>query len=47
MSLPTVVGRSSVQEVLEIPLANEEADALHRSADAVQNKIRSLGYEIG
>jgi L-lactate dehydrogenase len=42
MSLPCIVNRSGVKQVLEIPLNEEEERALDRSARTLQNAIREL-----
>jgi L-lactate dehydrogenase len=43
LSLPSVVGREGVHEVLPVPLSAEERDGLHRSADAVRSVMRTVG----
>jgi len=42
LSLPAVVGRGGVEELLEIPLSREERDALERSAMQMKEAIASL-----
>lgn len=43
LSLPTVVGRDGVVQVLELPLDEDEAAALRRSAALLQEVARSIG----
>jgi L-lactate dehydrogenase len=43
LSLPTVVGRDGVVQVLELPLDEEEIAALRRSAAVLQEVARSVG----
>lgn len=45
LSLPTVVGREGVVQVLELPLAEEELESLRRSAAVLQEVARSVGIE--
>jgi L-lactate dehydrogenase len=45
LSLPTVVGREGVVQVLELPLAEEELESLRRSAAVLQEVARSVGVE--
>ena len=45
MSLPCIVGRSGIKQVLEIPLSEEEESALDRSAKALKQAIRELKEE--
>lgn len=42
MSLPCIVNRSGVKQVLEIPLCEEEENRLHRSARTLQNANREV-----
>lgn len=42
LSLPAIVGRSGVEELLEIPLSREERQALERSAGQMKQAIASL-----
>jgi L-lactate dehydrogenase len=43
LSLPTVVGRNGVVQVLELPLDEEELAGLRRSAEVLQEVARSVG----
>jgi L-lactate dehydrogenase len=43
LSVPSIVNRSGVQEVLPVPLSDEETAGLRRSADTVHEVIRQLG----
>ena len=45
MSLPCILGRSGIKQVLEIPLSEEEECALDRSAKALKQAIRELQEE--
>jgi L-lactate dehydrogenase len=45
LSLPTVVGREGVVQVLELPLAEEELESLRHSAAVLQEVARSVGVE--
>ena len=42
LSLPAVLGRNGLEEVLEIPLSREEGQALSRSAEQMKEAIASL-----
>ena len=42
LSLPSVVSREGLQEILEIPLSEEELSALKASAEQMQKAIASL-----
>ena len=42
LSLPSVVGRSGVEKVLEIPLSPEESEALAASAAQIHEVIATL-----
>ncbi|HET7475720.1 MAG TPA: L-lactate dehydrogenase [Dermatophilaceae bacterium] len=42
LSLPSVVNRSGVEGVLDIPMSEHERDLLHKSADAVKSVAASL-----
>jgi malate/lactate dehydrogenase len=44
LSLPAVVGREGVREVLPIVLNDEEQDKLTASASALKGIITELGY---
>jgi L-lactate dehydrogenase len=43
LSVPSVIDRAGVDEVLPVPLSDEEAAGLRRSAAAVRDVIRKLG----
>ena len=45
LSLPSIVGRNGVEEILEIPLNPEESHALHTSAQQMKEAIASLREE--
>lgn len=42
LSLPSIIGRNGIEDVLEIHLANEEKKQLHESASALSKIIKSL-----
>lgn len=42
LSLPTIVGRNGLEEVMEIPLSREEAQALQASAQRLKEAIDAL-----
>ena len=42
LSIPSIVGREGLEEVLEIPLSGEEAQALRQSAQQMEEAIASL-----
>ena len=42
LSVPTIVGKNGAQKVLEIPLSEEEAAALHASAAQLGQVISGL-----
>ena len=42
LSIPSIVGREGLEEVLEIPLSGEEAQALRQSAKQMEEAIASL-----
>ena len=42
LSLPSIVSRNGLQEILEIPLSREERTALESSAEQMQGAITSL-----
>ena len=42
LSIPSLVGRSGLEEMLEIPLSNDEEYALHNSAAQMKEAIASL-----
>jgi L-lactate dehydrogenase len=43
LSIPSVVDREGVEQVLPVPLSDEEVEGLRRSADTVAGVIRQLG----
>ena len=43
LSIPSIVGRRGVEQILEIPLSEEEETALHASAAQLQEVIDHLG----
>lgn len=43
LSLPSLVTRSGVERVLELPLPDNELELLHASADAIRTSIASIG----
>jgi L-lactate dehydrogenase len=43
LSRPAVVNRRGVREVLRVPLADEEAQALKKSAEVLRDVIRRAG----
>jgi L-lactate dehydrogenase len=43
LSLPSVIGRGGVEEVLTLALSSEEQEALRRSADVVREAIGAIG----
>ena len=42
LSIPSIVGRRGVEQILEIPLSEEESNALHASAKQLQEVIEHL-----
>ncbi|MDE6281351.1 MAG: L-lactate dehydrogenase [Oscillospiraceae bacterium] len=42
LSIPSIVGRRGVEQILEIPLADNEREALHASADQLRGVIEEL-----
>ena len=42
LSIPSIVGRRGVEQILEIPLADGEREALNASAGQLQEVIREL-----
>lgn len=43
LSMPSIVGRTGVQEVLHVPLSDDEAAGLQQSADTVRDVIQKVG----
>jgi L-lactate dehydrogenase len=44
LSVPSIVNRTGVETVLEVPLNNTEREGLKRSADTIRQAIRTLGF---
>ncbi|AKJ06600.1 L-lactate dehydrogenase [Archangium gephyra] len=44
MSVPSIVNRTGVETVLEVPLNDTEREGLRRSADTIRQAIRTLGF---
>ncbi|WP_375767233.1 L-lactate dehydrogenase [Archangium gephyra] len=44
MSVPSIVNRTGVETVLEVPLNDAEREGLKRSADTIRQAIRTLGF---
>jgi L-lactate dehydrogenase len=44
MSVPSIVNRTGVETVLEVPLNDTEREGLKRSADTIRQAIRTLGF---
>ena len=44
LSLPTIVNRGGVENVLPLELSESESAALHRSAEILSSTIRNIGY---
>ena len=42
LSLPSIVGRKGLQEILEMPLSGEERAALEASAEQMREAIGTL-----
>ena len=47
LSLPAIIGRGGVEQVLELPLAADELEGLHRSATVLSSAIDGLGLASG
>ena len=45
LSLPAVITRKGIREILPVQLTPEEKQQLHRSADVLKETIRQVGYE--
>ena len=43
LSLPTIVGRGGIEDVLHLPLSADEVYALRRSADVLRETVASIG----
>ena len=44
MSVPSIINRTGVETVLEVPLNDTEREGLRRSADTIRQAIRTLGF---
>jgi L-lactate dehydrogenase len=44
LSVPSIVNRTGVETVLEVPLSEQEREGLRRSADTIRQAIRTLGF---
>jgi L-lactate dehydrogenase len=44
LSLPSVLGRRGVTRTLEIPLSESEAEAIHRSAEILNETLAGMGF---
>jgi len=44
LSVPSIVGARGVQRVLDVPMDDVEIDLLHRSAEALQRSLHSIGF---
>ncbi len=42
LSLPTVLGRSGIEQIVKLPLSPEEYEKLHQSADILKDSLRNL-----
>lgn len=42
LGVPTILGGNGIESIIELPLSNEEREALERSAKSVQNVMRLL-----
>ena len=47
MSLPCIVGKGGIEQVLDVPLSDEETQLLTQSADALKKALASLEAEQG
>ena len=43
LGVPCVVGKNGIEEILQIPLSDEEKKSFVRSANALQNAISNIG----
>jgi L-lactate dehydrogenase len=41
--MPTIVGRAGVEEVLNLPISDEEQAAFQRSAETLKERLAQLG----
>jgi L-lactate dehydrogenase len=46
LSLPAVITRNGIREILPIKLSDDEQQQLSRSADVLKDTIREVGYEL-
>jgi L-lactate dehydrogenase len=44
LSVPSIVNRTGVEAVLEVPLSQQELQGLRHSADTIRQAIRTLGF---
>jgi L-lactate dehydrogenase len=44
LSVPSIINRTGVEVVLEIPLSEQEREGLRHSADTIRHAIRTLGF---
>ena len=44
LSLPIILGRDGVREVIRIPLSDEEAGKLRKSAEVLKGTLRKVGF---
>lgn len=44
LSVPSIVNRTGVEAVLEVPLSEQELQGLRHSADTIRQAIRTLGF---
>lgn len=44
LSVPSIVNRTGVEAVLEMPLSEQEREGLRHSADTIRRAIRTLGF---
>jgi L-lactate dehydrogenase len=44
LSVPSIVNRTGVEAVLEVPLSEQEREGLRKSADTIRHAIRTLGF---
>lgn len=42
LSLPSIVGKNGIEDILEIHLANDEMEKLHKSAESLKNIIKNI-----
>jgi len=44
LSVPTILNSGGIESILQVPFADEEIKALHRSADALKEMARQAGF---